>query len=421
LIEEEKILKKPRIFYGYWIVAAAFIFAFLQAGSGYYAFPLFVKSFQNDFGWGRGEIMVAVTIMFLGLAVTSPFVGRLVDRYGARNIMAIGAFGQGLSFLLLSQTHNLWYLYIGWAGFGIADAAGGLIPATAVVSNWFKKRRGTAIGIMGIGVGAGGFVLAPLIGGFVIPQFGWRDAFLFLAILNFLLIPLALLVIKMKPEDMRLHPDNIVTNEKVSGVKVSHSEGLDLKTALATTAFWLIAVSFFLSQFSEDGVVQNQVTHLQDIGFPLATAASALGGVGLGSAAGKFIFGWLCDRIPAKYACTLGISLQAIAIIIMINIGSTSPVWVLWLYSITMGLGIGSWLPSMSMLTSTNFGMASYGAIFGAISFAQWTGNAVGPLVAGYMYDVMKTYHAAFIIFASLYLISIPAILAVRRPRPAKI
>ena len=190
-----------------------------------------------------------------------------------------------------------------------------------------------------------------------------------------------------------------------------------LKMALATPAFWLIVICFLLNDFSHVGVIQSQVPYLDDIGFPVAMATTALGGVGLGSAIGKFGFGWLCDRIQPKYACAIGLVFQVVAIIVIMNVTSSSSLALIWLYTTTMGLGGGSWLPTSSMLTSTNFGLADYGSIFGLVTLSVMVGSATGPLMAGYMYDIMNTYQWAFIIFLVLYIISIPTILAVRRPK----
>ena len=227
--------------------------------------------------------MLGITILYLAMAVTSPFVGRLVERHAVSKIVAVGALIASLGFFLLSQLHGLWFFYGGWMVVGVGQAAIGPTPASAAVSNWFKKRRGTAIGIMGIGVGAGGFVLAPIVGGFLIPDFGWRESFIALSLLYLLLVPLALLVIKTKPSDKGLYPDNVEPDKEPVEVKTAPSQGLSLKTALATPAFWLITVSFLLSQFGESGVVQNQVPFLEDTGFPVAMAAAALAPLGWGA------------------------------------------------------------------------------------------------------------------------------------------
>jgi len=149
----------------------------------------------------------------------------------------------------------------------------------------------------------------------------------------------------------------------------------------------------------------------------VVTTATALGTVGLMSAVGKFGFGWLCDRIPPKYACSIGLGLQAMGIITLMNVEPTSPEAMIWLYAIVIGLGAGSWLPTMSMLTSTSFGLASYGVIFGIVDLARSIGVATGPLMAGYLYDITSSYRWAFAIFLALNVIALPAILVLRRPK----
>ncbi|MFC1913263.1 MFS transporter, partial [Chloroflexota bacterium] len=188
------------------------------------------------------------------------------------------------------------------------------------------------------------------------------------------------------------------------------------KVALGTAAFWLISVAFLVNGLGQSGIVQNQVPHLEDIGFPVTIAVTALGVVGLGSTIGKFVFGWLCDRIPVKYACAIGLTFQATGVIIFMSVGSTSSTAMVLLYAIFMGLGVGSWLPTLSMLVSTTFGLASYGAIFGLGSSLLYGASAVGPLLAAYIYDTTNTYHWAFLIFLVAYVISILIVLAVRRP-----
>jgi len=413
-------LKKPGVFYGYWIVGCAFSFSFIQTGCGLAAFSLFTKPLQADLGWGRGGIMIAFTIFMVIQGVLGPLVGRVVDRYGVKRVIGIGAMVTGLGFVLLSQISNLWEFYLSYTVVGIGMTAIGPIPASAVVSNWFERKRGLAIGIMSSGVGIGTLVVSPLIGGYFIPNLGWRASYLALALITWVvLIPLALWVVKTKPADMGLYPDGIEAPKAVNVTPASPSaaSGQTLKTALATPTLWLISTVFLLSCFSLSGVMQNQVPHLQDIGFPAVTAATVLGVVGLGSAIGKLGFGWLCDRIPAKYACAIGLMLQMVSIIIFISVEPASPMAIIWLYAIIFGLGIGSWLPTSSILTSTNFGLANYGAIYGVVNLFLHTGTATGPLLAGYMYDAMNTYHWAFIILLTLYAVTLPAILVLRRPK----
>ncbi len=186
--------------------------------------------------------------------------------------------------------------------------------------------------------------------------------------------------------------------------------------ALATPAFWLIALCFIIHMLPQNGIMQTNVPHLNDIGFSETMVATIIGVLGMLSAFGKFAFGWLCDWIKAKYALAIGLALQLAAIGVMMTIDSNSSIAVVWLFAILMGLGIGSWLPTMSILVSYNFGLVAYGAIFGVISLINNIGGSVGPFLAGRIYDINGSYDLAFTIFFVLFAISIPLILLVKRP-----
>ncbi|MFW6126383.1 MAG: MFS transporter [Chloroflexota bacterium] len=408
------------LFHGYWIVLVAFLCLFFTMGCGVFAFSLFTRPLEDAMGWSRGQIMVGFTIFFVTMGLASPVVGRLVDRHGARKVIVAGALLFGTGFVLLSRLQALWMLYIAYGVIGTGGAFMGAVPSSTIVSNWFVRHRGAAVGVMSSGIGVGGLVIAPLVGNYIMPSFGWRVSYLALALLTWVvMIPLTLIIVRTRPEEMGLHPDG--AGAPISSPGTEHTEReasqVSFRTAIASIAFWLIATSYFLSTFSQMGMLQSQVPYLEDIGFPLGLAASALGGVGLGSGVGKLIFGWLCDRIKAKYACTIGLVLQLTAVLLLLSITPDSHVAMLWVYALTHGLGAGSWLPTMSMIVSTSFGLASYGVIFGAASFVQCVGTATGPLMAGLVYDVTGSYMPAFIAFASLYAISIPAILVVRERR----
>ena len=220
---------------------------------------------------------------------------------------------------------------------------------------------------------------------------------------------------------MGLYPygveDSEATAEDTAKGLPPTAKGATLKMALATSTFWLIAVSFLLGSFGETGVTQSQVPYLEDIGFPAAIAATTLAVVGIWSSIGKLIFGWLCDRIPPKYARAIGLGALAAATGILINVRPTSHPALLWIYASIKGFGAGSWLPPMSMLVSTTFGLASYGAIIGMIALAQSIGNGTGPLFAAYLHDIMGSYYWSFNIIIALLVLSIITIVAVRRPK----
>jgi len=399
----------------------AFLCNFVWSGFAYYSFSLFVKSLETDFSWRRGEIMLGFSVFFLASGLISPFIGKLITRYGERKVISIGAIVMSVSMALLGSVTNIWQFYAFYALVGIGMAGMGTIPASALVSKWFCKRRGLAIGVMAFGVGIGGFVAAPIVAGTLIPAFGWRVAYVILGAATCLIIvPSALLVIKAgKPADMGLYPDGIEPAGEMVQAKAPSTQQTKFmeKAVLVAPAFWLIAVCVVLSQFSMVGVSQNQVPFLVDIGFPIQTAAAALGFLALMSAVGKLGFGWLCDRMKAKYVAAIGFVLQVIGIIILLNINKESPTVMLWAFAFTMGLGIGSWLPTMSMLVSQNFGLIVYPTIFGIMTLCQCLGASVGPAVTGRLYDIIGDYKLAFLILLGLYVIALPAVLCVRQPK----
>lgn len=412
-------MRKP--FYGYWVVLAAFLSIGVTYGCGFYAFSLFVTPLQHELGWGRGDVMAGFTIFFLMTGFVAPQAGRLVDRGGARLVMCAGAVITGIGFLLLHSMSTLWQYYLAYAIVGLGMAGTGPIPTSAVVSNWFEKRRGAAVGLMASGVGIGGLVLSPVIGTYLLPTLGWRDSFLVLGILCWaVIIPLGLLVVRTRPEEKGLLPYGASAGATAgSDLAGQLKTGMSLKAAMATVTFWLIVATYLICHCAQVGAIQNQVPYFEDVGFPAAISAGALGAVGLCSAFTKFGFGWLCDRTQAKFALAIGIALQVVSIVALMNIDADSPAWMAWLYAVTMGLGIGSWLPTMSMLVSGYFGLSHYGSIFGVVTIAYSVGSAVGPLLAGRMYDSYGSYDQVFVLFLVLLIVSIVTILASRRPTAA--
>jgi MFS family permease len=405
-----------KIDYGWWIIVVSFYICFVFSGCVFFAFSLFVKPLQAEFEWSRSNIMGAFTCLYLALAITSPFAGKAVDRFGAKSVMALGGAVMATGFAVLFALKSPLHLYLGNIIVGIGGTAAGPISATAVVSDWFREKRGLAIGIMSTGIGVGGLVMAPLLGGGIIPVLGWRMGYLFMSVLACITIPLALLVIKNKEFDPT--PVQNAANRRTTGKdeQVAITSDLSLHDALLSPAFWLITGAILLSQFALVGTILSQVPHLQDIGIPVTTAATALGGIGLFSAFSKLFFGWVCDLIKSKYAFALGVFFMAVGTFLLMVIDPTTPWFIIWAYSVTMGFGGGSWLPVFSMIVSTNFGLSSYGAIFGAVVLIQNLGASTGPLFAGYIYDITKGYHSAFVTFMVLFAIAIPIVLAVRRP-----
>ena len=416
-------MKKNKIFYGYWILASCFIVSTVAVGFGGTAFGIFIKTIQAAMGWSRTQIVAAFTIYILIQGFFSPFVGRLVETMGARKIICAGSLIAMVGFIVLSRMNSLCLFYLGYIMLGIGFTAAGPFTASYVVSHWFAAKRGRAIGIMSMGIGCGSVIAPPLVALLLIPHLGWRNAYMVLAIVNALIIvPLSLFVVRSKPADLGLFPDGVKPSMDQGHQVADHSEiarspireSLTLRMALSTTAFWFICLSLFLNH-THLGVNINVFPHLRDMGFSAGISASVLSVYGIMVFLSMFFFGWICDKIKAQYASAIGLGLVATGIAILITVGPGSPKWYLFLYAVIMGFGVGSWMPTMSMLTSSIFGIASYGAIFGAVSMFQCLGGAVGPLLAGYFYDLTHVYRWAFMIILAMVISAVPLVLKAKR------
>ncbi len=355
-----------RGFYGYRILAAVFVIQMLVNGCGMYAFSLFVKPLELAFGWTRARIMLSLVVYNLVTAVASPAVGRIVDRYGSRRVMAAGSAIMGAGLAVLGRASQSWHYNAVWGLIGCGVCATGFIPTTALLFKWFKRRRGLAVGIMGAGIGLGGFLMSPLIGGVLIPGLGWQRAFLALGTaVAGVCTPLALLIIRADPAELGQNADGLAQDADgatpaapaAGGTQRPSAWGLTLRQATRVPAFWLLAASFTLFSFAMNAIFQNQVPYLQDIGFPVAAAASALSAVGIGSALGKLAFGWACDRMQPRHVFSAGVVMQLASVLVLMSISAESPLAVVWGFAVLYGVGIGCW-PVMSMVVTDTFGLA---------------------------------------------------------------
>ncbi|MFH0847481.1 MAG: MFS transporter [Chloroflexota bacterium] len=414
--------KRSRFFYGYLILLATFLFQVVVHGCSGYSFGLYVLPLQDEFHWSRAMIMTGSLVWSLLMGFAAPFIGRFVNRWGARRVIAVGGLLIGVGFALQSLTRSLWQFYLLYAVIGLGSTASGVVSASMVLSHWFRKRRGFAIGILGMGIGVGGFTVPRLLSSYVIPS-SWRMAYLVSGVTAVSIIfPLSLLVIRQTPEEMGLLPDNgrlveAKTVQGKNGVSVVPETGLRLEQAMKTPAFWLMSVAFLAFSFANGHTFQNQTPHLQDVGFSAAKAAIALQAVGIGSATGKFGFGWLCDYIRPKYVLVIGSALEVVATLMLMGMTGSAAETSLWTYGLLMGLGVGSWLPVLSMATSATFGLLAYGVILGVYTMLFHVGNAIGPVVGGYVFDVTGSYNLPFKLCLIAYAVTVPTMLLVRAPR----
>lgn len=410
-------MPRSRIYYGWYIVAACFCFSFLFAGAGFYSFSIFINPIEREFGWHRSAIALAMSIYLIVNGLMGPFIGRLIQQYGPRRVMRIGGICAGICFMLVSLTNALWYFYATYALLAVSVCTMGIIPSSTLLTNWFDKRRGTAIGFSMVGISTGGLVLTPSVS-WITGHFGWQAAFLIIGLVVWLVsLPLVHFVIRDTPAELGLTADDMPKPQPPSGdtSPLPFDSAMDMPSSaiLRSRPFWCIFASFFLAPFAQMGVLQHQVPLIMDNGIPETVAAAALGVTAGVGGIGKLSFGRFSEIWPFRYVALLCFGLQGAAVALLLIANSTAMVW---LYAITFGFAMGGVVVLMPLVVGHYWGLLSYGLLLGVIWVANAAGGALGTFVSGLIYDHLGNYRYAIYLFILAYAAAIITFLAAGTP-----
>jgi MFS family permease len=272
--------KEPGLFYGWYIVAAGFVSLWIHAGIGFYSFPVFFVEFFEQLGWKRGETATGFSIAFIVGGLTSPIVGRLIPRYGPKVVVVTGALIMSAAFVLFSLMQTLWQYYLICFLLAIGWCCTGAIATSFAVSDWFNRKRGTAMGVMMVGVGLGGLVCVPLTR-LLVNQFEWRTTFGIYAVsIIVLLVPVAAAILKPRPPEVLPDGEATLAGGSVEGPEESAAGMVEadwtFRDAARTTSFWIISIAFILA-ISQSGCVLPGHRHLPRAGSGRARALRVLG------------------------------------------------------------------------------------------------------------------------------------------------
>ena len=395
-----------KIFYGWWIVLASSIIIFFSAGIIFYSFGVFLKPLEAEFGWSRVTISMAVAAWALVFGFSGPVIGVLFHKYGAKIVITCCAAATGLCYLILAANSSLFVLFAMMSVLGFSSAGITLIPNQALISNWFEKYRGRAMGIMMMGIGFGGLIM-PQIANKIIITSGWRTSFRTLGlIILFVTVPTALLFIRTRPSDMGLRPDGLSPNGGGEpGSEEEHTSvatGLSVKRALRTSSFWLLFVAFALLVFGESGLTVHFVAFVDDAGMS-STVATFFWSLAVGlSSPSRLAFGFLADRWDPKklIAITHGVHAVATAILVVVFLGmGNHSSLTLGLFSITYGLSLGGSAVLLPVLVGRCFGLSNFSKVLGTLMSGFAIGVLGGPLLAGAVFQSTGSYRIALIIF----------------------
>jgi MFS family permease len=421
-------VSKREIFPGWGVVAVASVAVFTQVAFFNPVLGVFMPALTREFGWSRTEISGAMTFGSLAGAFVSPIFGPLIDRYGGKRFVASGALLMGLALIGLSLIHNVWEFYL-FYGLGRMVSTGFFdLAAGVTVAKWFVRRRGLAVGLTTLGTRAG-FAVMPIGVQLIIGGWGWRDAWLTLAVIVLVLgILPALKYLHPNPEAMGLQPDGDVVPPPTAGELATGPTAISARgartfeternwtreEALRTRAFWLVTAAVSLQAWAGGAINLHQIPHLVDRGLSPESAALIISLLAVFAGAGSLLEGVLDETIGARWTLVVGLLGSAGGMVILMSVHSTAMALA---YAAGYGIAFGLMVTSSQVVFADYFGRQALGAIRGTAAPIQLVLNAIGPLVGGAAYDITGSYLAAFIPFTFAYLLAAAALMVARKPR----
>ena len=399
--------RKPKLFYGYIVVLTAFLIMMVTWGA-FYCFGVFFKPVLVEFGWTRAATSGAYSLSFVLSGFIGIFAGRLSDRLGPRIVVIGCGLFLGSGYLLMSQISIIWQLYLFYGVIVGIGLSGVYVSAVSAVSRWFVKRRGMMTGIVIAGIGAGTMIMPPLANWFI-SSYGWRASYNIIGIIVLVLMILAAQFLKRDPSQIGLSPygENEVEQESLN----LEARGFSLQRAIHTGQFWMLCVMFLCFGVSVQAIIVHIVIHATELEISAASAANILAVIGGVSITGRIIMGSAGDRIGNKLAITICFILMSVALLWLL---ATKELWMFYLFAVIFGFAYGGWAALMSLIVAELFGLSSLGVILGAVIFSVTIGEAIGPALAGGIFDITSSYQPAFLICTTLSIITIILVLFLR-------
>lgn len=431
MLEQAAEMKRnqPRVFYGWWIVAVGNIMRTVFATFNYYGFSAFFNPLVDQFGWSRAALAGVLSLSRLEGGLMALPAGFLFDRVGPRRMMFLGVILTGTGYMMLSRTTSLLYFYIIFISMiqiGASFGMGG-VAVDVAIANWFRRKRGRAMGFATMGLSFGGILVTPL--ALFITQYGWRSALMIAGITTIMLgLPLSSLV-RHRPEQYGYLPDGDPPREPESpggvGMEVQGGSGsaepqlqeeIDFSPlqVLKVRAFYAIAFTFAARQLVSGSVAVFLIPFLQEMGMSLTRAATVLSIMALLGAPGRVIFGWMGDIFPKRYVMAGCFIFQATGLILFTYLqGDLGILFFLILYAPTYA-GV---LPLIPAIQGEYFGRKWFGTIRGMMTPITLISGVLGPVFAGTVFDVTGSYRPAFTVLAGSILLALVLVLTAKPPK----
>jgi MFS family permease len=390
-----------------WVVVAAVTTVLTVALGSEFIFGVVLKPLQEEFGWSRSALSLAVTISMIGLSIFQPIAGKLCDRIGPRPIFIGGTVLIGLSLIPLSYATELWQIY---AIYGVILAMGfaavSPVNATPLISRWFTKRRGTALAISTSGGAFGQLLIVP-VAAWILTQTDWQAPFrLLAALMLFVMLPITLFFIR-EPRESELNAQIETVNANRSR---NETDGIGLRDALNTKPFWMLAFGFFVCGFTMAFANVHFLAYADDMGMGEVHAANAIAVTAVFSIGGSIMLGHAADRRSRSHVLGLTYFLRGISFLLLLALPKDN---LIFIYSLVLGVSWTATTPLTAAISADLYGRANLGVIFGTMFTFMNLGFGVGSLLDGVIYDVAGGYEIALVINSILALLAAFAVLSV--------
>jgi len=384
--------------YRWYICAASFIGLMVcQSPAVFLSFGVFIKPLASAFGWERGPISLALSFSAISLALVSPLAGSLVDRFGARRVLLPSMISFGLLMgSLYFISGSLVQFYALYVLLGIVGAGANNVAFMRVITAWFGRLRGRALGIASSGVAMGAAVLT-FVAQQCITHFGWRAGYLGIAAVILLVaLPIVALIIRDRPSDLGLEPE-AGAGQTDKGVQ------LPLADILRRPIAWVLVLIGFLVAVSMHGSQVHMVPLMTARGIsPLVAAGGMAFLMAISSVIGRVSIGALFDYFFAPRVSIFAFLASACGLVLMMVSSAT---WPCYVFAITMGFGSGAESDVLGYLTSRYFGLQAFGRVYGMVFAGFMLGTAVAPYFFGAIFDHTGNYQAALAVSAVLILV----------------
>jgi MFS family permease len=395
-----------QIFRGWFVVAACFLCMLVSGGIGWSSFPVFVPALEAEFAWTHLQFGLAVALWAAVGAAFSPVVGRLVDRFGSRWTMLIGVATGGLTTLALAEVRALSHLYAVLVFAALTTSAATYVPVTNLISRWFLRQRGLAMGIAMTGMGLGGFLI-PNLSSFLIQSVGWRWTYRVFGIMIWVvLLPAVALWVHGRPSDLGLEPDGdepVYSGETQLRGHAPEADGFSSREAFTMPRFWMlgladftnaipvISLGLYLVVFS---IQQGIGEHLAAFAYSSMSAASLLGILAAGIAANRF---------SKRIMISICYGAPALAVFFLFGLQSPGPLFCFVLFS---GFCAGVRTTLWPLVVNDCFGGRAYSTVLGFLIIFYNAGSVLGPPIAGHISDRSGSFDGVFVLSIAAFLVS---------------